>query len=217
MKRFAVGYEYICRIILMLMVCQVAFVVHTVMGLVVVGFFPSIAALNTVFRTWAVDVDDRSWTVARSWTTFHRAWKAELKSANLFGWIQAVIWALLAWDYYLANWNDMGRLGYAVSGLLLLINVLYGLFAFMSWVVRANFDEGPLWVARTSVQMVVARPLCSLMVLVLFLITVWAYAMWPGLAVALGLTVPAFATVMAVYSFGRLPGMDVHVIEPMEK
>lgn len=48
MRRFALGYEYLCRIVLMLIVCQVAFIVHTIMGLVVGGFFPSIAALYAV-------------------------------------------------------------------------------------------------------------------------------------------------------------------------
>ena len=30
-----------------------------------------------------------------------------------------------------------------------------------------------------------------------------------------GVAVPIFATMMAVYSWGRLPGMDVHVLEPI--
>lgn len=217
MQRFAVGYEYLCRIVLMLMVCQVAFVVHTLMGLVVGGFFPSIAALYTTFRTWLLDVNDRSWSIRQTWTVFHRSWKAELAPANLFGWPQFIVWALLLWDYYLVNWNDMGRIGYAVSGLLLVVNVFYGLFVLVSWAMRANFDERPLWYVRASLQMVIARPMCSFMVVALLLATVWAYYSWPGLAAALGLTVPVFAVMMAVYSFGRLPGMDVHVLEPVEE
>lgn len=217
MQRFAVGYEFICRIIMMLMVCQVAFIVHTVMGLVVGGFFPSIAALYTTFRTWLLDVNDRSWTIKQSWVTFHRAWKAELAGANVFGWPQFIIWLLLIWDYYLANWNDMGRIGYAVSGILLVINVLYGLFVLVSWAIRANFDEKPMWVVRTSIAMVIARPWCSFMIIVLFIAIVWAYYTWPGLGVALGMTVPVFLAMMAIYSFGRVPGMDVRVLEPVEE
>ena len=40
MKRFAVGYEFLCRIVMMVVVANVAFLVHTLLGLVVVGFFP---------------------------------------------------------------------------------------------------------------------------------------------------------------------------------
>lgn len=39
--------------------------------------------------------------------------------------------------------------------------------------------------------------------------------MWPGLMMVFGVAVPIFATMMAVYSWGRLPGMDVHVLEPI--
>lgn len=217
MRRFAVGYEYLCRIVLMLMVGQIAFLVHTVMGLVLGGFFPSVAALYATFRTWLLDVEDRSWSIRRTWSTFHHAWREEIASANLFGWPQLAVWALLAWDYYLANWNDMGTIGTAISGVLLVLNVVYGLFVLISWAVRANFDEKPTWVVRTSLQMVIARPLCSFMIAALLLVTSWAYYTWPGLAAALGLTVPVYAVMMAIYSFGRLPGMDVHVLEPLEE
>ncbi|KAB8289574.1 YesL family protein [Bifidobacterium avesanii] len=217
MKRFAVGYEYVCRIILMILVVNVAFIVHTLLGLVVGGLFPSIAAAYATYRSWLIDVQDRSWSVKRSWLTFHRAWWQELGPANLFGWPQFLVWALLVWEYWFVQHNDLGRVGYGVSGALLVLNLIYGLFVFVSWAVHVNFDEGPVWVLRTSLAMVIARPMCSLMVLCLFVITVWAYVQWPGLFVALGAGVPTFATMMAVYSWGRLPGMDVHVLEPQEK
>lgn len=217
MKRFAIGYEFVCRIIMMLMVCQVAFIVHTVMGLVIGGLFPSIAALYATFRTWLLDVGDRSWGIKQTWTVFHRAWKQDLIGANIFGWPQFLIWVLLVWDYYIANWNDLGPVGYGVSGVLLVINVLYGLFVFVSWAIRSNFDEKPMWVVRTSLSMVIARPVCSIMVAALFCVTVWMYYTWPGLGVALGVTVPVFFAMMAVYSYGRVPGMDVHVLEPVEE
>lgn len=217
MKRVAVGYEFLCRVIMMIVVVNVAFVAHTLLGLIVGGLFPSIAASYATFRSWLLDVEDRSWTVKRTWGTFHQAWLEELGSANLFGWPQALIWALLIWEYWFVQHNDLGIVGLVVSGVLLLLNLVYGLFAFLSWAVHVNFDERPRWVVRTSLSMVIARPLCSLMVLILFLVTVWAYYTWPGLMMAFGVAVPIFATMMAIYSWGRLPGMDVHVLEPLEQ
>lgn len=217
MNRVAVWYEFVCRVILMVVVVHVAFIVHTVMGLVVAGLFPSIAASCSTYRTWLLDVHDRSWTISRTWTVFHCAWKDELKGANLFGWPQFLVWALLIWEYWLVQNNDMGVVGIGVSGALLLLNLIYGLFVFVSWPVRSNFDEGPWWTLRTSLMMVIARPLCSLMVFLLFLLTIWAYVTWPGLMMAFGVSVPMFATMMAVYSWGRLPGMDVRELEPRDK
>lgn len=217
MKRVAVTYEYYCRIIMMILVAHAAFIVHTLLGLVVGGLFPSVAAMYATYRTWVINVNDRSWTIRQTWITFHRAWKAELGQANAFGWPQFAVWALLVWEYWLVQNNDMGVFGIGVSGALLLLNLFYGLFVLVSWAVHANFDESPYWTLRTSIAMVIARPMCSLMVLLLFVITVWAYATWPGLMMAFGVSVPVFATMMAVYSWGRLPGMDVHVLEPNEK
>lgn len=102
MKRFAVGYEFLCRIVMMVVVANVAFLVHTLLGLVVVGFFPSIAATYATFRTWLLDVDDRSWSISRTWRTFHQAWLEELGPANKFGWPQFLIWVLLIWEYWLS-------------------------------------------------------------------------------------------------------------------
>jgi len=215
-KRIAVGYEYLCRIVMMIAVAHIAWLAHTLLGLVVYGLFPSTAALYGTYRSWLLDVEDRSWTVKRTWITFHRIWVEERNSANLFGWPQALIWVLLIWEYWLVQHNDMGVIGIGVSGALLVLNIFYGLFVLLSWAVRANFDEKPMWVVRTSLSMVVARPLCSLMVVCLFMLTLWAYYTWPGLAVAFGFAVPVFATMMAVYSWGRMPGMDVHVLEPKD-
>lgn len=36
-----------------------------------------------------------------------------------------------------------------------------------------------------------------------------------GLMMVFGVAVPIFATMTAVYLWGRLPGMDVHVLEPI--
>ena len=86
----------------------------------------------------------------------------------------------------------------------------------MSWIVRANFDERPWWVVRYSMQMIVARPLSSLLLIMLLLVVAYAYYAWPGLMAAFGIVTPIFAAMMVAYSFARLPGMDVHEIEPVE-
>ncbi len=207
MSGVALGYERAARVVMMVFVVNVAFIVHALVGLVIAGFFPAVAASYATFRSWALS-EDHSWTVKQTWVTFHRSWKDDLAGANAFGWPQLAVWIFLVWDYYLANWNDMGAAGIAVSGVLLLANIFYGLFALASWAVRSNFDERPWWVVRTSLQMVVVRPLCSAMIVLLLIITAWAWSQWPGILMTFGFAVPIFAVVIAVYSFGHLPGMD---------
>ncbi|MGO1346111.1 MAG: YesL family protein [Bifidobacterium psychraerophilum] len=217
MKRFALGYEYLARIVMMILVVNIAIIVHTIMGLVLGGFFPSVAASYATYRAWILNPQDRSWTVRQSWTIFHRTWKRELLAANLFGWPQSLIWLVLIWEYWFVQHNNLGAMGFAVSGVLLVLNLLYALFVLVSWAIRANFDEGPLWIVRTSFSMVVVRPLSSLVMLILLVVTVMAYYKWSGLMVAFGVSLPIFVVMMVLYSWAKIPGMDVHDIEPIEK
>lgn len=207
MKNLAAGYELIARIIMMVFVLNVALIVHTLLGFGVTGFFPAIAACYASCRTWALS-EDRRWTVKQTWMTFHRAWKKEWRPANVFGWPQFLVWALLIWDYYLVNWNNMGPAGAAASGVVLLVNVFYALFVLVSWAVASNYDERPWWIARVSLHMVIARPLCSVMLILVLCVTAWVWMTWPGVLIVFGLALPIFLVVMTVYSFGRLHGMD---------
>ncbi|MBM6699594.1 DUF624 domain-containing protein [Bifidobacterium pullorum subsp. saeculare] len=203
---FAIGYERFCRGILTVFVVNVALIAHTLLGLVVGGLFPSIAAAYATYRSWLLSAD-RGWTVRETWCAFHAAWRAELRSANLFGWATAAVWAALGYAYWLVLHNDMGPAGYASSGVLLVALVCWGLFTMLSWAVRANFAESNRWAARMALQMVVARPACSLILVVLFLVTVCAWAMWPGILMVFGVSAPILVAEYVASVFGRLPGM----------
>jgi uncharacterized membrane protein YesL len=210
LSRFALSYERLCRTVVMIFVVNAAMVFHTLLGAVLVGFFPSIAAAHTCYRSWLLD-EDRSWTVKHTWKTFHRAWKQELASANAFGWPLGLCWALLIFDYWVVNWHDVGgHIGIAVSGALVVLIAVFGVFTLLAWVLRSNFEEAGLWVAKTTMQMVIARPLSSLMITLLFLLNVWVWYTWPGVLVVFGLSIPAFLSSIVVYSYARLPGMDIH-------
>ena len=89
LARFSVAYERFCRLLLTIFVVNIAMLVHTLLGAVVLGFFPSCAAAQTTFRTW-LRAEDRSMRAKEVWGIFHDAWTNELKQANLFGWPLAV-------------------------------------------------------------------------------------------------------------------------------
>ena len=208
MGSFASGYERGARIVLMVFVVHVAFVVHTLLGAVVVGFFPSIAATYATFRRWVLDAD-RAWTVRQTWSAFHIAWREDLLGANAFGWPQSAVGALLMWEYFLVGSNDMGVLGVAASGVLLFANVAFVVFAAVSWAVRAHFAERWQWAVRMAIWMLLARPFCSVMVLGAVAVVAGAWYIWPGVLMVFGISPLIFGVVIAVASFGRLPGLSL--------
>ena len=76
--------------------------------------------------------------------------------------------------------------------------------------IRDSYEESPVWIVRTTLAMIVARPLCSLLQVGLLILTVLVWVQWPGILMVFGLSLPMFCTAWIVYSFGRLPGMDIH-------
>ena len=142
LARFSVAYERFCRLLLTIFVVNIAMLVHTLLGAVVLGFFPSCAAAQTTFRTW-LRAEDRSMRAKEVWGIFHGAWKNELKQANLFGWPLAVCWVVLAIDYYMMNWHARGTFDVAVSGILFVLALVLLAFTMLVWVVRANYDDRP--------------------------------------------------------------------------
>ena len=54
MHRLAEGYEFMCRVVLTLFIAHIAFLVHTLMGVVVVGFFPSLCTYVYVFAAFSL-------------------------------------------------------------------------------------------------------------------------------------------------------------------
>lgn len=167
-RESALGYEKRCRIIWILFVLHMCFLIHTLMGLIIAGFFPSLAATYATIRTWFLDDDDR-WTWRTAWTVFHDVWKTDCGAANLFGWMQVMIGLFLGWDYYLVQTHNFGHLfTVAVSGVLLVVNMFYWLFAIMSWLIRAHFQENTWRIVRMSIAMSIARPLSSVCIIVFF-------------------------------------------------
>lgn len=206
MAGFAVAYERCCRAILVVLVVNVAIVIHTICGLVLLGWFPSMTAACSVYRSWILS-EDRGWGVAQTWTMFHRTWRCDIVKANQLGWCQGLAGALLAYAQWLTWHNDMGVYGYACGGVLLLASLWYGVWCLESWVIRAHFEATNRWVAVMAWRMVMARPLCTVGVLGVLLFTVCVWCTWPGIFMAFGVSLPLALTVVLVSVCGRLPGL----------
>ena len=180
LARFSVAYERFCRLLVTIFVVNVAILAHTLMGAVVLGFLPSFAAAQATFRAWLLS-EDCSMRAKEVWKTFHGFWKSEVKRANLFGWPLIILWAMVIVDYYVMNWHARGDFDIMVSGVLLLIIVVLAVFSSLVWVVRANYEESPVWIVRTTLAMIVARPLCSLLQVGLLILTVLVWVQWSGI------------------------------------
>lgn len=131
--------------------------------------------------------------------------------------LSSAILAVIGLYYFVGHWNDF------MTGLIYvtdwdkqpLQNILQQLLLVNQNTTMANvgslashFDEGLAWIARTSLGMVVAHPLCSLMLLCTIFLIGWVCCRWPGVFVGFGFSLLVFAGQAVVYSFGHLPGFS---------
>lgn len=207
MSSFSVRYVNAARLVLIAFITFIASIVHTLLGLVVAGLFPSVAATVGVFRRWAL-AEDHTWTIKETWLLFHRLWRAELGRANTLGWIEAVLWAVLLFDYWVVNFHVTNAFGTFLAGFLLVLMIFVLLATMVSWVLHAHFNEPVRWIVRMTLQMIIARPLMSLILAASELAVLAAYWQWPGLLMTFGLSIPSAVSTWVVWQYGHLPGFN---------
>lgn len=207
MSSFSERYVNAARLVLIAFITFIASIAHTMLGLVVAGLFPSVAATVGVFRRWAL-AEDHTWTIKETWLLFHRLWRAELGRANVLGWIEAVLWAVLLFDYWVVNFHVTNAFGTFLAGFLLFLMVFVLLATVVSWVLHAHFNEPVRWIVRMTLQMIIARPLMSLILAASELAVLAAYWQWPGLLMTFGLSIPSAVSTWVVWQYGHLPGFN---------
>ncbi|WP_125776472.1 YesL family protein [Antribacter gilvus] len=195
---------------LRLALLQGLWIVHTLLGGVVLGAFPATAAVVSVLRRDAMVASGWADDAGREplWREFHAVWRRELGPANVVGAVLAAAWLVVVVDHRLLRSVEIAA---APVLEVLLWAVTLGLVAVTATVLvlHAHFDDGPLAVLRRSLVLTVARPGISAMCAALLVAAVCLYYVLPGLAVVFGVAVPAAALVGYVWRTGLLPGPPV--------
>ena len=181
-------------------------IVHVLMGGVVLGVYPATAAVVAVLRRDRMEADD--WPAARRrpsvWREFHDEWRRELVSANLIGLVLTLGWAVVIYDHRLLRAVDMAA-GPILQGLLWLFTLALLVVTATVFVLHAHFAEGPGQVLRRSAVLTIARPVLALVCAGMLAVTLGLYYVLPGLAVVFGTVAPAFAIMAYIWQTGVLP------------
>lgn len=190
---------------------QLLWIVHTLMGGVVLGAYPATAAVFAILRRDHMEADDLQGGRHRPslWREFHDVWRSELVGSNVIGLVLTAGWAVVAFDHRLLRAAGAGAVDMAVApalqwGLWILTLVLLVVSASV-FVLRAHFAEGPGRVLRRSVVLAIARPVLALVCAGILAATLGLYYVLPGLAVVFGVVAPAFAVMAYVWQTGVLP------------
>jgi uncharacterized membrane protein YesL len=182
---------------------HVLWVLGALAGGVVLGVFPATAAVYAVARRDAVD--DEGAERDRLRVEFWRAWRAELRTANVLGWaLTAAGLALLA-NHRLLAAGHVGGVAPFLAGLSWPAAAVLAAVASHVFALAAHFDEGAGALLRRSAVLVVARPGLTLAVLGIWAGTLALYYVVPGLVPVFGVVAPAYLSFSYLWGTGTLP------------
>ncbi|SDB86074.1 Uncharacterized membrane protein YesL [Sanguibacter gelidistatuariae] len=185
---------------------QLLWIVHALMGGIVLGVYPATAAVFAVLRRDRMEAAD--WEGARHrpsvWREFHDEWRRELVGANVIGLVLTAGWAVVVYDHRLLRAVDMAAAP-VLTGLLWILTVALLVVSASVFVLHAHFAESPARVLRRSAVLTIARPVLALVCAGILAVALGLYYVLPGLAVVFGVVAPAFAIMAYVWQSGVLP------------
>lgn len=199
---------------------QLLWIVHTLLGGVVLGAYPATAAVLAVLRRDHMEA--AGWEGGRDrpslWREFHDVWRAELVGANVFGVVLTAGWAVVVYDHRLLR--AVGTQGVEMAAapvlqwLLWILTLVLLVVTATVFVLRAHFADGPVGILRRSVVLAIARPVLALVCAGILGVALGLYYVLPGLAVVFGVVAPAFAVMAYVWQTGVLPRPAAPAAQP---
>ncbi|MBZ2197420.1 YesL family protein [Occultella gossypii] len=176
---------------------------YTLRGGVVAGVFPATAAVHAVLRRDLMRPDDPHREPLR--VEFGAAWRAELGSANVIGYVLTTAWVLLLVEHHVLTSGGAQGLAAGVAALLWFAAALLFVLCASVWMLAVHFDEGPLATLRRAALLALARPLTALGAAVVLAVVLCLYYVVPGLVPVFGVAGPAMLTSAQLWRSGVLP------------
>lgn len=214
LHRFALRYERFCRLVCRLVIIHVLAVAYTLAGFIIVGIFPTMEAIIRLQRRERMQ--EGPLPLRQLPTVLWAEWRRCAVGANLRGWLIGGIGLILAWEYRVMNVLGVGAAGYLCAGLLLVLMV----FLYLTWVnaafLNAHLVLPPSRLALMSGSMVIARPLVSLLSVIVSLGWVALVYALPALLIVLGATPVLYCLSYVCWTFGKVPGTRAQSLEIKE-
>ncbi|SNZ17479.1 Uncharacterized membrane protein YesL [Terribacillus aidingensis] len=175
MEPLVSGFYTICVWVFRFAYLNILWLLFTLLGAVVLGFFPATIAMFAVERKWILGDSDFS-IFQHFWSTY----KQEFIKINLLGYAVTFIGALLVINYFISTSlnNAIGdMLGWLLLGLLLLCTVAV-IYIFPVYV---HYDVKYLDYIKHAFVIGISSPLMSLLILLSFMTYFYIVTIFPGI------------------------------------
>lgn len=198
MNGFVGGIYKLCEWIMRLAYINLLWIMFTIMGLGLFGFFPATISMFTVVRKWLMGFDD-----IPVFKTFWNAYKKEFLKSNLLGLIIMITAYILYIDIqFLRSTDGFINVLFYPTILLCVGFILTLCFVFPTFV---HFDVSVFKVFKNSFLLMLMNPLSTLMMIIGSLAVYMVMTTIPGLIPLLGGSVLAFIIMWSAFlAFTRI-------------
>lgn len=162
---------------------NVLWISFSVLGLGILGLFPSTAATFTVARRWVLGETD-----IPIFKTFWRAYKKEFKNSNLLGYVVTVFGYILYLDFLFIN-VAANNFATILTIPLLIVTILYCLTLIYIFPVFVHYDMKLPEVLKSSFFIMILNPLTTIVAVVGMLGIAFILWKFQGLALFFSLSI----------------------------
>ncbi|WP_077619399.1 YesL family protein [Bacillus sinesaloumensis] len=198
MNGFVGGIYKLCEWIMRLAYINLLWIMFTIMGLGLFGFFPATISMFTVVRKWLMGFDD-----IPVFKTFWNAYKKEFLKSNLLGLIIMITAYILYIDIqFLRSTDGFINVLFYPTILLCIGFILTLCFVFPTFV---HFDVSVFKVFKNSFLLMLMNPLSTLMMIIGSIAVYMVMTTIPGLIPLIGGSVLAFIIMWSAFlAFTRI-------------
>lgn len=161
--------------IMLLAYANLLWILFTVVGVFILGFFPSTVGLYSVVRKWMLKGSD-----IPVWKTYWGAFRSEFVKANLVGYAFLLIGGVIYVDLRFFQHSD-GMVFFILSYLFLMIFIIYMIMWLFLFPVYVHYELTVLQYIKQTFLIIFLRPLEAIMAIIGSLVIYYLMGFVPGL------------------------------------
>ncbi|TQS75134.1 DUF624 domain-containing protein [Ornithinibacillus gellani] len=174
-------------------------ILFTLSGFVILGFFPSTVAMFSIVRDWL-----RGKTDIPIFQTFWNYFKQEFKKSNLLGVFVYAVTLLIVLDFYFITSNTINRFTWINIPLFAFI-FLFILFLIYLFPTIAHYNMKPMQLIKNAFFIMLVSPIQSLLILLSLVSLYFIFKLLPALTFIFGGSVYAFITMwLCLHAFEKI-------------
>ncbi|WP_208585682.1 YesL family protein [Gracilibacillus suaedae] len=185
-----------------LILLNILWIMFSLLGLIVLGFFPATVALFAVIRKLIMVDEDMP-----VWTEFIEQFKSEFIKSNLLGYTVTFIGVFLFLDFKIIQHLSNDYVQIMLFNLTLVIGIFYAISILYIFPLYVHFDFSLIQYFRYACILTIARPFHTIMLIAILGVILCIYMFIPALILLFGTSLFCFVVMkIATLSFPRKQG-----------